>query len=587
MSPTADQSKQQIYNLLLLFRWLTLIPPLLLLVVGRDQAVLPLRYLVAFVTAFLICLAVSLGALHLNRSLIKHPWLLALDLLLVTGLIAITGGWRSPYFLFALTPMLAAAFFFQLRGALLAATFFLPLYLIAIIIDSLFVSNIAPDWLLVISTIIGAFLISSIFGYASLLLNQLQKSQIHLERTNQDLVVLHELSTSLQRSANLLEVQDQVLAALTQNLNFRRVAIGLIERNQESINSWRIQGIGESTAEWIEPVEPMPLNDKDEPIVEALLSKQMRRLPRFARQGKGSNLSRFGIGDGLVCPLTWGAQPIGVILADLGGKEEDASQLNALGAIARQTAVTLGMMITRRRRARESAIQEERTRIALDLHDSISQTLFGLVYTLQGCLRLLPEQPQEVIPELESALAAAESVRLKIRETINDIWPSELTAQQFEADLRAYAEDVLQASGLAIDFEIRGDFSTLSPPARRGIYRICQEGLSNIVQHAGAANSRVCVDVADGRARFILRDDGRGFDLDDILEQKPAEYHFGLTGMRERAAALGGSCDIYSQPDEGTSIIIDIPANAQTHHELPAGAQSQEAGSIEPESDDQ
>ena len=147
------------------------------------------------------------------------------------------------------------------------------------------------------------------------------------------------------------------------------------------------------------------------------------------------------------------------------------------------------------------------------------------------------------------------------------MWPAELTAQQFEADLRTYTSDVLQAAELEITFDIRGEFNTLSPPARRGIYRICQESLTNIVHHAAAHQSRICVDVADGRVSIILRDNGRGFEPEFALAQDFEGDHFGLRGMHERAAALGGTCEIYSQPGAGTSILIDIPANAQAHHE--------------------
>jgi signal transduction histidine kinase len=99
------------------------------------------------------------------------------------------------------------------------------------------------------------------------------------------------------------------------------------------------------------------------------------------------------------------------------------------------------------------------------------------------------------------------------------------------------------------------------------MYRICQESLTNIVHHAAAHQSRICVDVADGRARIILRDNGRGFEPDIALAQDFGGDHFGLRGMRERAALLGGTYEIFSQPGAGTSILIDIPANLQAHPE--------------------
>jgi signal transduction histidine kinase len=255
------------------------------------------------------------------------------------------------------------------------------------------------------------------------------------------------------------------------------------------------------------------------------------------------------------------------MVVDLEGHDQLDVDITVLEAIARQTAVTMGTMMTRLRHAKESAVQEERTRIALDLHDTISQSLFGLVYTLQGCIKLLPENPQAIQPELEWALATAQDVRKKIRATIHDMWPTELTAHQFENDLRTYAADVLQAADLEILFDIRGEFNTLSPPVRRGMYRICQESLTNIVHHAGANQSKICVDIADGRARIILRDNGRGFDPATAFTRNFKGEHFGLRGMHERAASLGGTFEIFSNIGAGTSILIDVPANTQSHHE--------------------
>jgi signal transduction histidine kinase len=363
--------------------------------------------------------------------------------------------------------------------------------------------------------------------------------------------------------------------------------MGLVNPQGQSIGDWQAQDRQDDQPLALTNLEPIPLEAESNLFIRAVLNQHIER---FQVPGQSLSLSedrqntafqstvgkdsndrhdgrQFGISDGLVLPLVWGVQPVGVLLIDLTGQEKNAAQLKALEAIAQQTAVSLGMMMTRVRRAKESAIQEERTRIALDLHDTVSQSLFGLVYTLQGTLKIFSEDPQAIRPELEWALTTAEDVRQRIRATIHNMWPEELTAEKFEEDLRTYTVDVLQATELEIAFDIRGEFNTLSPPARRGMYRICQESLTNIVHHAAAHQSRICVDVADGRARFILRDNGRGFEPSLALAQTYQEDHFGLRGMRERAAALGGTCEIYSQLNAGTSIIIDIPANAQAHHE--------------------
>jgi signal transduction histidine kinase len=271
----------------------------------------------------------------------------------------------------------------------------------------------------------------------------------------------------------------------------------------------------------------------------------------------------FGMHGCLILPLIWGTSPVGVLLVDVQEQEEDESRLRSLEAIAQQSASVLGMMSTRLRRARERAIREERARIARDIHDTVSQSLFGLVYTLDGCLKLLDSDPAALETELRWALRAAEETRQELRQTILAMWPEEdVTPETFEADLRHYAADVLQAAALHLLFDVRGDFSSLSARARRSLYRICQEALTNVAHHAAATEASICLDVGGGRARLVIRDNGRGFEPHVAFAQTVDETRFGLRGIQARSRSLGGTCDIFSRPGTGTSLVVDIPAAA-------------------------
>lgn len=210
-------------------------------------------------------------------------------------------------------------------------------------------------------------------------------------------------------------------------------------------------------------------------------------------------------------------------------------------------------------RAQRMAVQEERIRIAQDIHDTVSQSLFGIVYTLDGCIKMLPNQPEAVEPELRRVLVVAEETRSEVRKSILDIWPSELTADKFVLDLRKYAVGICQADELEIDFDVSGDFSQLSALARRSLYRISQEALANIAHHAAASKAQVCVEVTRDQAMLSIRDNGRGFDPEQALKREYGREHFGLWGMQERARSLGGTVEINSQPGEGASVIVDIP----------------------------
>jgi len=562
--------RRRVFRLLVLYRWISLIPPLIyVFVTYADGRVGFQRGVMALVTAVCLNAAISLFPTQLNRALQSRPWLLLIDLFIIANLMAITGGWRSPYYLYALNPLMVAAFFFQLRGALIATTVFVPLYLLAVL-TGVWAYGETPDWFVVLVNIIGFYLISGTFGYAAKLLDRLRTTSQDLTQTNeelaaahQDLEALYALTASLHSAVDVEAVQEMVLTAVTTDFGCERAVIGLVDPQENVITGWlgRVQNGPAGGTKLLTHQAKLPLTPSGGLAAESVLAGRICQATEEHCTPDNWLNTHFGMSGCLIVPLRWGLQPVGVMMVDLAEGDGEETRRRSLEVIAQQTAVTLGMMMTRQRRARETAVQEERARIAMDIHDSVSQSLFGIVFTLDGAIKMLPEKPEAALPALQQALQTAEAVRREIRRTIHDIWPEEMTAEAFAADLRHYATDVLQANNLRIRFDIRGDFGALSARARRSLYRISQEALTNIVYYAAASQASVCVDVANGRAILSIRDNGRGFEPEVALAQEHGREHFGLRGMQERTRSLGGTCDIFSQPGAGTSIIIDIPAN--------------------------
>ncbi|MGB0384820.1 MAG: GAF domain-containing sensor histidine kinase [Ardenticatenaceae bacterium] len=576
---------RQIFRLLVFYRWLSLIPPLIFVLISFSAGEGEWRLLFALLGAVGVNGIITLSPSSLNHALRARPWLLGLDLAFMAGLIALTDGWRTPFYLYCLSPLMVAAFFFQWRGAIISTTAFLPMYGGAVWVG-MSEHGETPQWLVIVSAVIGFYLISGTFGYASMLFTKLRSASDSLVHAHRSLEVLHDLTVALQSAADIEEVQERVLEAVTSNLGFKRAVIGLVA-DSEVEDSELVEGEEQVITGWLGRVrEGERLSSKDLPhparlplaltgglVARALLEQRICRATDGPCTSDGWINQHFGMQGCLILPMLWGIQPVGVLLVDISnlsfrGNEESLAgvvqaeggqQLRSLQAIAQQTAVILGMMTTRLRRAKERAIQEERARIAQEMHDTVAQSLFGIVYTLKGCLKLLPSNPAAIEPELEWASQVAEEVRQDIRHTIHDMWPQAISADKFETDLRHYTADTLQATNLSVDFDVRGDFASLSPPARRSMYRICQEALTNIVHHAAANQARICVDVAEGRARLVVRDNGRGFEPAIALAQEHNREHFGLCGMQERARSLKGTCDIFSKPGAGTSIVIDIP----------------------------
>jgi signal transduction histidine kinase len=547
---------RRVFTYLILFRWLSLIPPLLTLFINDQKGL----------STFMLLIAVSINALfslfhrQLNQILHRRAWLLIIDLSLVAGLVAMTGGWRSPYYLYALSPLLAAAYFFQLRGAVLATTSFLPLYLAGVLVTAT-LNDIPLDWLAIITAVVGSYLISGVFGYASTLISRLRATRDDLTHAHRDLEVIHDLTISLQSAADVKEVQERVLEAVTMNLGFKRAVVGLVDQEKNIISGWlgRVRDGQMLSIGGLPHPAQIPLSPAGGHVAEALMTQQVCQTASNPGTVDSWINTHFGITFCRIFPMVLREHPVGVLLVDAAESEEDPARLKSLGSIASQAAVAIGTTMMCIDRAQRLAVQEERLRIAQDIHDTVSQSLFGIVYTLDGSIKLLPKQPDAAIPELERALRVAQETHNEVRQSILNMWPSEITADRFADGLHKYMADICQADGLELTIEVRGDFEYLSTQARRGLYRIAQEALANTAHHSVASQANIRLEVTANQTKMAITDNGRGFDPDEALVREYDREHFGLRGMQERAEALGGVCEFHSQPDTGTSVIVDLP----------------------------
>jgi signal transduction histidine kinase len=204
-------------------------------------------------------------------------------------------------------------------------------------------------------------------------------------------------------------------------------------------------------------------------------------------------------------------------------------------------------------------VQEERIRIAREIHDTVSQSLFGMTYTLDACTKLLPDHPDQVKTELIDVVRLADTARQQLRRSIMDIWPSEMTGDSFTSDLFKFLHEHCRSNVLDLLIDVRGSFELLPPRARRDLYRIAQETLTNTVRHAAAAQMTICLEVGPQNVVMAMRDNGCGFDVRDALARERDREHFGLRGIQERVAALGGSVEFLSKPGAGTAILVELP----------------------------
>jgi signal transduction histidine kinase len=205
-------------------------------------------------------------------------------------------------------------------------------------------------------------------------------------------------------------------------------------------------------------------------------------------------------------------------------------------------------------RSRELSTVEERKRLARDLHDSVTQTLFSVALTAQGAEALVDSDPGRAKQELARLEELAHSALQEMRVLIFELRPAELEADGLATALRKHAEVLRRLYSQEIEVDVTGE-RRLAPELERGLFRIAQEALTNALKHASAETIRVSLELRDSRVLLSVGDDGAGFDVD---EARARSRRLGLTSMQERAEALGGSLEISSEPGEGSNVVVEV-----------------------------
>lgn len=207
--------------------------------------------------------------------------------------------------------------------------------------------------------------------------------------------------------------------------------------------------------------------------------------------------------------------------------------------------------------ARRLAAVEERQRLARELHDSISQSLYGISLGAQTARTLLERDPAAVAQPLDYVVELAQSGLAEMRALIFELRPESLESEGLVAALEKQAAAVRGRQRLAVDVTVCPEPEWLSLDEKEALYRIAQESMHNIVKHAQAG--WIGLRLATTTETLILEivDDGKGFDSDGSFPG-----HLGLISMRERMTKIGGSLAIDSQPGSGTTIRAELPRPA-------------------------
>jgi signal transduction histidine kinase len=205
--------------------------------------------------------------------------------------------------------------------------------------------------------------------------------------------------------------------------------------------------------------------------------------------------------------------------------------------------------------SRELSVIEERNRLARELHDAMTQNLFSLSLTAEAASGLVRTDPGRAEAEIDRVRELARETQAELRSLVFELRPPRLETDGLVATVRKDLEVLGRAHGLKAHVRVHRK-PELDSAVEIELYRIVQEALNNAVRHARAESVAVDVDASDGMVTITVRDDGVGF---DPAARAIRERRLGLTSMRERAEALGGTLTVETAPRSGTTVRVEVP----------------------------
>jgi signal transduction histidine kinase len=210
------------------------------------------------------------------------------------------------------------------------------------------------------------------------------------------------------------------------------------------------------------------------------------------------------------------------------------------------------------------AQEEERKRLARELHDETVQSLIALGQRIEMAQKALDKDPERARQRLAELNALAHETQQEVRRFSRALRPLYLEDLGFVPALEMLAQEVEQERGLSVSVRIEGAVRRLTSDLELTVYRIVQEGLSNVVRHAQAKTACLNVTFASDELILRLQDDGRGFEPPLNPAELAYEGHFGLMGIHERALLFGGRLEVSSKPAEGTTLEVFLPLTGST-----------------------
>jgi PAS domain S-box-containing protein len=407
-------------------------------------------------------------------------------------------------------------------------------------------------------------------------LTELRQIQWTLERRNRELQALVEAGQLFSGTLDLDEVLDRLLDVVQKQFNMASVSCSSYDPATQTLEiraqrydtpAHQVGRIGERRQRDQHPYSSRALDTG-----QLVYEPDLWNAPHIPDE-RQAEAQRLNIRSVVEVPLIAKGQPVGVLHMrsfDVPRffTDEELAFARAIApgaAAAMDNAQLYGQIDAARARAEKLAArvvqaqEEERRRIARELHDGVGQLLTGAKLSQEMLVTDLPAELAELRERALENVNLIDETMDVVRRLSLDLRPAALDELGLFAALEWHIERYQHQTGIQVTFHETSLPRKLPDPQATAVYRIVQEALTNVARHASAESVVVEVVCDDQSLRVQVTDDGCGFDVATILRTGPAEGHFGLLGLQERATLLGGQAHVESRPGQGTRITVELP----------------------------
>lgn len=399
---------------------------------------------------------------------------------------------------------------------------------------------------------------------------------LHNENENlnaiiQQLKLVNHIALRLSSATDLAELQTRLLIEIIDKLGLTRAAIALPDSTTHAPTNWFIHAreyahpLSHSSAHTSHHSTNLANDRCASPLTDAIRKQTILSVTDGRAPSTDATLNAtLNFGECYyLFPLMFhekalNQDSVGILIVTAGINPLPAQKIDTLTMLTKHAQTLLGSLHRSIQNAQNQAIEEERGRIAADIHDTVSQSLFGLAYGINACTEMLPNEPANVLAikqQLTEMQPLVFDTLSQIRSVIMDILPGDLSRNRFISTLQKQLSSLTLGSPIQLTVVVPPQFNQWSMELRQQLMLITHEAIANIAKHATASNASVEMRTYGRNLHLIIADDGKGF------EQHQAIFvaGLGIDSIRQRVERLNGVLEITSKLEEGTQIVARIP----------------------------